>query len=173
MISNNMQAAINDQINYELYSSYIYLSMTAYFTSINLMGFANWMRVQTQEEIMHAMKFYDFVNARGGRVLLSTIEGPATEWDSPLAAFENALAHEQKVTTRINNLVNLAVDERDHASATFLQWFVTEQVEEESNADGIIRQLKLIGDDRSALFMIDRELATRVFVPPTAPAAGA
>jgi len=172
MISQKMQDAINDQINYELYSAYIYLSMSAYFNSLNLPGFANWMRVQTQEETVHAMKFFDFVNERGGDVLLKTIEGPATSWASPLEPFEVALEHEQKVTARINNLVDVAIAERDHATNIFLQWFVTEQVEEESSADNIIRQLKLIGEDRSALFMIDRELAARVFVPPV-PASGA
>lgn len=166
MISDNMQAAINDQLNFEMYSAYIYLSMSAYYTSINLPGFANWMNVQYQEEMMHAMKFYAFLNDRGGRVLLKTIEGPKTDWAAPLEPFKEALAHERIVTQRINNLVSLAMDERDYATNAFLQWFVTEQVEEESNAEGIIRQLELIGEDRSGLFMMDRELATRVFVPP-------
>lgn len=168
MISKKMQDAINDQINYEIYSAYIYLSMSAYYQSLNLPGFANWMNVQYQEEIMHAMKFFAYVNSRGGRVLLKTIEGPETDWASPSDPFNVALAHEQKVTARINNLVNLAMDERDHASVAFLQWFVTEQVEEESNAEAIIRHLELIGDDRSGLFMLDRELATRVYTPPPA-----
>ena len=167
MISEKMQTAINDQINYEMYSAYIYLSMSAYYQSINLPGFANWMYVQAQEEMFHAMKFYGFVNERGGRVLLKAIDGPATDWENPSAPFIDALAHEQKVTARINNLVNMAIDERDHASNIFLQWFITEQVEEEANAEAIIRQLDFIGDNKSAIFMIDRELATRVFTPPT------
>lgn len=166
MISTKIQDAINDQINYELYSAYIYLSMSAYYQSINLPGFANWMHVQAQEEMFHVMKFYGYVNERGGRVKLTTIEGPETEWENPAAAFKDALAHEQKVTARINNLVNMAIEERDHASNIFLQWFITEQVEEEANAEAIIRQLELIGNDKSGLFMIDRELGTRVYTPP-------
>ena len=167
MISTKMQDAINDQINYEIYSAYIYLSMSAYYQSINLPGFANWMHIQAQEEMFHAMKFYGFINERGGRVKLTTIAGPETEWENPLAPFKDALEHEEKVTTRINNLVNMAIEERDHASNIFLQWFITEQVEEEANAEAIIRQLILIGNDKSALFMIDRELGARVYTPPT------
>lgn len=166
MLSTKMQETINEQINYEFYSAYIYLSMSAYYTSLNLPGFANWMFVQAQEEMTHAMKFYTFINDRGGRVHLATIEGPETDWSAPIAPFKVALEHERRVTTRINNLVTLAMEERDYATNTFLQWFVTEQVEEEKNADEIIRQLELIGDERSALFMIDRELATRIFIPP-------
>ena len=166
MISDKMQAAINDQLNFELYSAYIYFSMTAYYHALNLPGFANWMTVQAREEMVHANKFYTYLNDRGGRVLLQPITGPETEWDSPLASFEDALAHEEIVTRRINDLMNLAIEERDHATTAFLQWFVTEQVEEESNANAVIRQLKLIGDDRGGLFMLDRELALRVFVPP-------
>lgn len=167
MITAKMQDAINDQINYELYSAYIYLSMSAYYLSINLPGFANWMHVQAQEEMFHAMKFYGFVNGRGGRVTLTTIAGPETSWENPSSPFIDALLHEQKVTTRINNLVNMAIEERDHASNIFLQWFITEQVEEEANAEAIIRQLELIGNDKSGLFMIDRELGLRVYTPPT------
>lgn len=170
MISEKMQKAINSQLNFEIYSAYIYQSMEAYYASLNLPGFANWVNVQVQEEMLHARKFFDFINSRGGRVRLETIEGPQTDWDSPLAAFENVLAHEKKVTERINDLVNVAMEERDHATVAFLNWFVTEQVEEEANADSVIRQLRLIGDDKSALFLLDRELATRVFTPP-APAA--
>jgi len=168
MISKKMQTAINEQINAELYSSYLYLSMSAYYQSLNLPGFANWMRVQAQEELMHAMKFYDYVNTRGGHINLQPIDGPKTEWSSPTAPFADGLEHEGKVTALINNLVDLAIKERDHATATFLDWFVNEQVEEEANADAVLRQLKLIGGEGNGLFMIDRELATRVFVPPTA-----
>jgi ferritin len=168
MISEKMNQAINEQINAEMYSAYLYLSMSAHFTDINLPGFANWMKVQAHEEMLHAMKFYGFVCERGGKVELLSIAGPPTTWDGPLEAFEQAYAHEQEVTRRINNLVGLALEEKDYASNTFLGWFVTEQVEEESNADSIVKQLKLIGADRSALFMIDRELAARVFaLPPT------
>jgi ferritin len=170
MLSEKMQAAMNNQINAELYSAYIYASMSAYFSEKNLNGFANWMRIQAQEEMTHAMKFYDFIIERRGRVLLAPIEGVPTEWDGPLAVFENALAHEQKITGMINDLVNLAKKEKDHAADSFLQWFVDEQVEEESNADEIVQQLKLMGDSGAALFMFDREMATRVFVPPAAEA---
>ncbi|MCK5556801.1 MAG: ferritin, partial [Candidatus Hydrogenedentes bacterium] len=128
MLSEKMRDALDEQLNWELYSAYLYVSMSAYFDSVNLPGFANWMRVQAQEELVHAMKFYDFINERGGRVTLQPVEGPPTEWSSPLDAFENAYRHEQKVTGLINDLVNLAVKERDHATNIFLQWFVTEQV---------------------------------------------
>lgn len=168
MISKTMEEAINKQINAEMYSAYLYLSMSAYYLSLNLPGFANWMHVQMQEEQVHAMKFYTFLNDRGGRIKLDAIAGPPTEWDSPAAPFQDGYAHEQKVTAMINDLVNLAIDERDHATHTFLDWFVNEQVEEEANSDAVVRQLKLIGGDGNGLFMIDRELATRVFVPPVA-----
>ncbi len=166
MISEQMQAAINAQINAELYSAYLYMSMSAYFQSLNLPGFANWMRVQVQEETAHAVKFYDFVNSRGGRVLLTEIAAPPTEWANPAAPFEDAYKHELEVTRRIHHLVTLSLQEHDYATNTFLDWFVNEQVEEESSADAIVRQLRLIGEDRGALFMLDRELAARVFVPP-------
>jgi len=166
MISEKMQDAINEQINAELYSAYLYMSMSAYYQSLNLPGFANWMRVQVQEEMVHAVKFYDFINGRGGRVQLPAIAGPPTDWATPATPFEEAYQHEIGVTRRIHNLVSLALEERDYASNTFLDWFVTEQVEEESSTDAVVRQMKLIGEDRSALFMLDRELATRVFVPP-------
>ena len=167
MLSEKMQNAINKQINSEIYSAYLYLSMSAYFESINLEGFANWMRMQAQEEMVHAMKFYDYVNERGSRVVLQSVEGPPTEWDSPLAVFEHTYEHEQNVTGMINNLVNLAIEEKDHATNSFLQWFVDEQVEEESSADKVLQQLKLTGDAPGALFMIDRELGARIFTMPT------
>ena len=168
MISKAIQDALNAQINAELYSAYLYLSMSAHFQSQNLPGFANWMRVQTQEEMVHAMKFFDFINERGGQVHLQAIEEPSTTWESPLAAFEAAYTHEQHVTSLINGLVDLAAAESDHASGIFLQWFVTEQVEEEANADAVVQKLKLMGDAANGLFMIDRELALRVFTPPPA-----
>ena len=166
MIGKKMEQALNDQVNAELYSAYLYLSMVAYFESKNLPGFAQWMRVQTQEEISHAMKIFDFINERGGRALLAAIDQPDAEWKSPLAAFEAAYAHEQLVTGRINDLVNLAIQEKDHATNSFLQWFVTEQVEEETSADAIVQQLKMAEGAPGALFMIDRELGQRVFTPP-------
>jgi ferritin len=171
MISRQIQDAFNNQLNAELYSAYLYLSMSAYFEAMNLKGFANWMRCQAQEEMVHAMKFYSFLNDRGGRVVLSAIEGPPVKWDSPLAAFEDAYRHEQKVTGLINNLVDLAMQEKDHSAGAFLQWFVTEQVEEEASADAVVQKLKLAGGQGAALFMIDAELATRVFTMPTTQAA--
>jgi ferritin len=170
MIKQNIQEALNKQLNAELFSSYLYLSMAAYFESVNLKGFANWMRVQTQEELVHATKFYDFIIGRGGRVLLSLIEGPSSTWKSPLAVFEHAYEHERKVTALINDLVNLAIAERDHATHNFLQWFVAEQVEEEASADEVVQKIKLMGDASGGLFMLDRELAQRVFTPPPAEA---
>ena len=170
MLDEKMQTALNKQMNAELYSSYLYLSMSAYFQSISLPGFANWLRIQAQEELVHAMKFYDFINERGGRVMLQPVEGPPTEWSSPLDVFENTYKHEQKVTGLINDLVNLAVKEGDHATNIFLQWFVTEQVEEESSADEVVQKLKLMGDAKGGLFMLDREMAQRVFTPPAASA---
>jgi ferritin len=171
MISHQIQDAFNDQLNAEVYSAYLYLSMSAYFESMNLKGFANWMRCQAQEEMIHAMKFYSFLHDRGGRVVLSAIEDPPVNWDSPLGAFEDAYGHEQKVTGLINNLVDLAMQERDHSAGAFLQWFVTEQVEEEASADAVVQRLKLAGGQGAALFMIDAELATRVFTMPTTQAA--
>ncbi len=166
MISEKMQGALNGQLNAEAYSSYLYLSMAAYFQHINLGGFANWMRVQAQEELMHVMKYYDFIDGRGGRVVLKPVEGPPTEWESPLAAFEAAYEHEQKVTGLINELVELALEGRDHATNIFLQWFVTEQVEEEDSANEVVQRIKLMGDATGGLFMLDQELGQRTFTPP-------
>ncbi len=166
MLSKKMQDALNKQVNAELYSAYFYLSMSAYYESVNLPGFANWMRVQYQEETFHAMKIYDYINARGGRAILTAIEKPPTDWKSPIAPFEDTYKHEQKVTALINDLVNLAIEERDHATNSVLQWFVTEQVEEEKNASGILEQIKLLKDAPNGMFMIDRELGQRVFTPP-------
>lgn len=166
MLSITMEQELNKQLNAELYSAYLYLSMAAWFYAQNLNGFANWMMVQNQEETMHAMKFYNFINERGGRVRLDTIARPEAEWASPLDVFEATLRHEQKVTGLINHLVDVAMAERDHASNAFLQWFITEQVEEEASAETIIQNLKLAGDNPQALLMLDRELGTRVFTPP-------
>ena len=152
---------MNEQIKNELHSAYIYLSMSAYFESTNLPGLANWMRTQEQEERMHAFKFYDFIHERGGRVILQDIDQPPSEFESPLDVFEKTLEHEQKVTAMINNLYELAVQEKDYASQIFLQWFITEQVEEEDNASQIIETLKMIGDSDHGLLMLDRELAGR------------
>jgi ferritin len=161
MLSNKMQEALNAQINSELYSAYLYLAMTAYFEAENLRGFANWMRVQASEEMTHAMKIYDFINERNGRVLLQPIQGPQAEWESSLAAFESAYQHEQEVTGMINRLVDLSIQESDHATQSFLQWFVDEQVEEEANAYNVIQDLKRVVNSAHGLFMLDRELAGR------------
>ena len=166
MLSEKMQKALNDQINAEMYSAYLYLSMSAYFESINLQGFASWMQIQAQEELTHAMKIYKHINERSGRIKLGAIEGPISEWASPLEAFKNAYAHEQKVTGLINKLVDLAINESDHATNIFLQWFVTEQIEEEMNADGIVQKLKFTGDSPNTLLMLDRELMGRTFTRP-------
>jgi len=168
MLSEKMLNTMNHQINRELFSAYLYLSMAAYFRSINLKGFANWMEVQCQEEMTHAQKFYNFIDERGGKAIMGAIEAPANTWASPLAAFEETLKHEQLVTSLINNLVKLSLEENDFASHSFLQWFVNEQVEEESSADDIIQQLKLVGNQGQGLFMIDRELGLRVFTMPAA-----
>jgi ferritin len=166
MLNEKIQDALNKQVNAEFYSSYIYLSMSAYFQSINLNGFANWMRVQTQEELTHAMKVFDFINDRGGKVTLMPVQGPPTEWDSPLAAFEQAYQHEQHMTQLINNLDKLALEENDRATSIFLQWFITEQIEEEANANDVVQKLKLIDGAPNGIFMLDRELGQRTFQMP-------
>ncbi len=166
-MTERMEDALNKQLNAELYSAYMYLSMTAWFESVNLTGFASWMKTQVVEEIEHGMKFYDFINDRGGRVTLMPIEGPPTDWDSPVDVYEAAFKHEQYVTSLINDLVNLAIEEKDHATQIFLQWFVTEQVEEEASFGAILERLRMIGEAPSPLFMMDRELGQRKVSVPT------
>jgi ferritin len=166
MISSKIVDGFNQQINAEFYSAFLYLQMAAYFESKNLPGFANWMRVQKLEEEVHAMKFFNHVAERDADVKLMTIDAPPLEWKSPLDVFEYAYKHEQKVTGMIGSLVELAEAEKDHAARTFLTWFVDEQVEEESSTNAVVQKLKLIGNEGGGLFMIDRELATRVFTPP-------
>ena len=161
MLSEKMQEALNAQVNLEFFASYQYLAMAAYFESENLLGLANWMHIQSQEENGHAMKFYHYLNDRRGRVLLRQLHEPKIEWSSPLEAFQDALRHEQKVTAAINKLVDLAIAESDHATHSFLRWFVDEQVEEEANVDSVIQDLKRVGDSTQGLFMLDRELAQR------------
>jgi ferritin len=163
MITEKMENALNGQLNAELYSAYLYMSMNAYFKSVNLDGFAQWMLCQAHEELTHSMKFYDFVISRGGRAALAQVDAPPADWSSPLAVFEATLEHEQKVTGLINDLVELALAEHDHASNIFLQWFVSEQVEEEENVSGVLEQLKLMGEAKGGLFMMDRELVKRSF----------
>ncbi len=161
-----LEKALNEQLNAELYSAYLYLSMSAYFSDIGLSGFANWMRVQAKEEQFHAMKFYDYINERGGRVLLPAIDAPEAEWDSPLACIEAVLEHEKKVTSLINNLVDLAIEQKDHATNIFLQWFVTEQVEEEDSVNEVLNKLRLLKGEGNGMFILDKELSTRVFNAP-------
>lgn len=168
MLSKKMEKALNEQINAEFFSSYLYLSMSTYFESIGLPGAAQWMQAQAQEEWFHGMKFYGFVSERGGRVTLKAIAQPPTTWKSTLDVFENVLKHEQKVTGLINKLADMALDERDHATGIFLQWFISEQVEEEASAGAVIDKLKLIGDNTTGLFTLDAELGQRVFTPPAA-----
>jgi ferritin len=163
-----MVEALNSQLNAEMYSAYLYLSMGTYFEDLDLSGFANWMRVQAQEEMTHAMKIHDFIIQRGNRVTLTRIEAPPTEWKSPVNAFEHVYEHEQKVTGLINQLVNLALSLGDHATNNFLQWFVAEQVEEEESSSGVLKKVKMANDSLSALLMLDNELAQRIFTPPTA-----
>jgi len=169
MISEKLEKALNVQINAEYYSSYLYLSMSSYFDAKGLPGMSNWMRMQAQEEMIHAMKIYDYVLERSGRVLLVEIEAPQTEWDSALEVFEESYAHEQKVTGMINELVSLSLAEKDYAAESFLQWFVDEQVEEEASVTAVLDQLRLVGDNGMGLFMIDGQLAQRQ--APAAPAA--
>ena len=166
MLSDRIQDAFNEQLNAELYSAYLYLSMSAQFEALDLKGFANWMRSQAQEEVLHAMKFFHHISDRGGRAVMKPIEGPRTEWDSPLVMFEHTYEHEQNVSGLINKLVDLALEESDHAANAFLQWFVTEQVEEEASANEVLQKLKLVGDSEGPLMLV-RELAQRVFAMPT------
>lgn len=161
MIKSSLEKTINEQINAELYSAYLYLSMAAYFENMNLKGFAHWMNVQAQEEVGHAMRFYKYLFERGGRVILEAVEKPPAEWNSPLDVFENAYKHEQKVTSLINNLVTAAKSENDYATETMLQWFVEEQVEEEASALEIVQKLKLIKDSPQGLMMLDSQAAQR------------
>ena len=162
MFNKNVQDEMNQQVQRELESAYIYLSMAAYFDAMNLPGFANWMRVQFQEEQAHAFKFFDYINDRGGRVVLEAINQPPIEFKSPINAFEITLAHEEKITGHINDLYALATRENDYASQTLLQWFIIEQVEEEKSAGDILNSLGMIGENYTALLMLDRELGQRI-----------
>jgi ferritin len=160
-----MKDALNDQIKWELYSSYLYLSMATYFKDKGLEGFARWMEVQALEELAHAMKFYSFVCERGGKVDLQPIDGPPTTWTSATAVFEHVLEHERHVTERIHRLVDQAIEEKDHATNNFLQWFVAEQVEEEASAADVLNKVRLV-EGGHGLFMLDRELGQRTFTLP-------
>lgn len=166
MLSKAMEKELNEQINKELYSAYLYMAMAGYTSSIGLNGFANWFSIQAKEEFTHADKFYNFIIERAGRVKLAAIDEPPFDFKNALDTFEETLKHERFVTERIHKLVSLARKENDFATDNFLQWFIAEQVEEEASADEIIQKLKLTGGEGNGLFMIDQELATRVFVPP-------
>lgn len=166
MISEKLEKAFNDQINKELYSEYLYLSMQAYFERLNLKGFVNWMSVQVQEEHAHAMGMFNYLQERGGRVELEAIDKPQVDWSSPLHVFEEVLKHEEYVTSRINALMDVAEEVKDRAALSFLDWYLKEQVEEESNVGGVLATLKLIKDDAKALLMLDKDLAARTFVAP-------
>ncbi len=168
MLKPKMQDALNKQMNEEFFSAYLYLQMSAWFQSVNLPGLSSWMRIQTQEEVVHAMKLYDFINGRGGSAELQAIAAPQAEWESPLAAFEAALTHEQHITGCIDKLMDEARANSDHASEIFLQWFVTEQVEEEASADEVVQKLKLVADAPGGVYLLDQELGARVFTPPAA-----
>lgn len=161
MLSPKIEKALNDQINAELFSSYLYLAMVAYFQDKNLGGFAHWMTLQSQEETVHAMKLFQHIVERGGRVTLEAIDKPQFEWKSPLEALEAALKHEMYITKRINDLVDLAMDEKDHATANFLGWFVDEQVEEEDSVNAVVQKLHMIGDHGGGMFMMDRDMSSR------------
>ena len=161
MLSEKMEKALNDQINAEIFSSYLYLSMAAYFESQNWMGFAAWMKIQSQEEYGHAMKFFKYVNDVAGKVTLDAIEKPKNDWKSPIAAFEEAQKHELYITDRINKLVTLAIQENDYATNLFLNYFVTEQIEEVSTVSQIVHKFNLLSDNKTSLFLLDRELSMR------------
>lgn len=166
MLNKKVELALNKQVNAEFYSAYLYLSMAAWCKSKNLEGFANWMRVQYDEESFHAMKLFNYINERGGTVVLNTIERPKIDWKDIIEVFEDTYEHEQKVTMLINELATLATKEKDYATVNFMQWYVSEQVEEEASAQGLLENLKMIKGKGSALFMLDREAGTRVFTPP-------
>lgn len=168
MIGKKIEKAFNEQINAELFSSYLYLAMAGYFEDSGLPGFSNWLKCQAQEELLHAMKFFNFIVERGGRTHLTALDGPANSWKSAKDAFDGAYKHECYISKRIDTLVNLAAAEKDHAANAFLQWFVTEQVEEEASTKAVVDKLKLAGKDGNALLMLDKEMTQRVFTLPPA-----
>lgn len=166
MLSASLEKALNDQLHLEFESAYLYLSMSAWFEWKNMLGFAKWMNVQRDEEQFHASKFYHFILDRGGQVQLKSLQQPKWDWNNQIEVFEEALAHEMLVTKSIHALIDLAMAERDHASFTFLQWFVTEQVEEEATITAIIDQLRMVADSQSGMFLIDKDLGARAAVNP-------
>lgn len=166
MLDKKIENALNGQINAEVYSAYLYYSMASYFDSLSLKGFSHWMRVQALEELTHAHKFTAYISDRGGRVVMGTIEGPSSEWDSPLNAFEATYEHEVGVSNRVNKLMDLAKDLGDHATQHFLQWFIGEQVEEEASADEVVQKLRLVNKTEGGIFLLDQEMNKRTFVLP-------
>lgn len=166
MLDKKLEAAFNDQINKELYSEYLYLGMKAIFADMNLPGFVNWFDVQVQEERAHAMGMFDYVHERNAQVTLEAIDKPEIKGSTPLEIFEQVLEHEEYVTSRINALMDVAEEVRDRAALSFLDWYLKEQVEEEANVGGVLATLKLIGEDKKALLLLDKDLATRTFVAP-------
>ncbi len=167
MIKKRVAEAINEQINTEFYSAFLYLSMSAYFESMNLNGFAHWMNIQFQKEQAHALKLFTYLGERGGAVELETIEKPKKEWNDIIDVFQDTLDHEQLISGKINELMDIALSESDHATTSFLKWYIDEQVEEESNVSHILNQLKIIGGIGNGILMLDREMQQRVFIPPT------
>ncbi len=163
MLSDKMTEALNGQANRELYSSYLYLAMSAYFESVNMKGFAGWMRVQAGEELVHTMKLYDYITDAGGRARMLAVEAPQFSWASPADAFQHVYDHERVVTGLINKLVDVAIAEKDEATRSFLQWYVDEQVEEEESSDTVLKRVKAAGNDKSALEAADKELGQRRF----------
>ncbi|MFP4417858.1 MAG: ferritin [Chitinivibrionales bacterium] len=168
MIDKTMEKALNSQMHKEMYSAYLYMSMSSYADSIGLKGVANWFMVQYHEEMIHGMKIYEYITRQGGRPYLAAIEEPPADFESVLVMFEKALEHEQFITKSIHDLVNLAIEQKDHATHIFLQWYVTEQVEEEENVNDILAQIRLVGEGKGdGIFMIDKELGSRVTNVPT------
>lgn len=165
MLDSKMEAALNEQIKWEFFSGYLYLAKAAYFDDLGLSGFTQWMKFQAAEELSHAAKMFNYLCEAGGRARLEAIDKPEFEWDSPLACMQAGLEHEKHVTKRINDLMDLAVDLKDHATSAFLQFFITEQVEEEASFDEIVRKLKMVGDG-GGLYMVDKEVGARVFTWP-------
>jgi ferritin len=165
MLKPKVEKALNEQINKELFSAYLYQAMSAHASHIGLEGVANWMNVQAEEEVFHARKIYNYVLEQGGKVLLQAIAQPDSEFKSAKDMFEKSLAHEQFVTKSINDLVALARAEQDYATEIFLSWYVTEQVEEEANVNGILDKLNLIGESGKGIYMLDKELSARTFTP--------
>ena len=166
MIDEKLQEAFNDQINKEFYSEYLYLAMKVYFQELNLQGFVNWFDVQVQEEHAHAMGMVNYLNDRGGKIDLRAIEKPVVEGNTPLEVFEHVLRHEEYVTSRINHVMDVAEEVKDRAAMHLLDWYIKEQVEEEASVGGVLATLRLIGDDKKALLMLDKDLAARTFTVP-------